>query len=253
MSFLEVFVSPAYHVSKEHLFVCNGVATPEQFFFHGSRRFHSWYCHHWGQMLNSCERRDAVSSSQCPASSVHSAVPPTERFGSQVQQQPQPIGWVCRLLHWLKKCRDVFCLFFLPVTQWVKSWILTFNWAQLTFTQHLRTSSQEWIVLSNGPNTHTHAHARTQSKSFFSFGLLSSENSLTSICCFVVYKNTKIISFPKRAQASSAEPPFKSLSCTQCRQWRERGPVGFKGVTLTIDRFEWKRAQKGRRGRRKRD
>lgn len=36
-------------------------------------------------MLNSCERQDA-------ASSARSAGPPSEHFGSQVPEQPQPIG-----------------------------------------------------------------------------------------------------------------------------------------------------------------
>lgn len=149
MSFLEVFVSPAYRVSKEHLFICNGVATLEDFFL---SRLSTVSLSDIVIMGARC-RTAACSEMQCAVSSIRSADPPAWTLwftGSTAHR----LGLPSALLAQQTRSFRISFFFFLsvwgcfqsgsaPVRQRAKSRILTFNWTQLTFTQHQRTSCQD--------------------------------------------------------------------------------------------------------------
>lgn len=159
MYFLEVFVSPAYRVSKEHLFICNGVATLEDSFLSRLSTVSLVTLSSWRPDAE--QLRAARCSVQCPASAL--LIPPPEHFGSQV---PQPIGWVCRLLYWLNKhgVSGVFCFLWKRVGVF-SAWFCTSQTKSEKSNPHFQLNSTDIHATSKNflsglelmDQTHTHS------------------------------------------------------------------------------------------------
>lgn len=194
MSFLEVFVSSAYRISKEHLIICNGVTTLEDFFLSRLLTVSLVTLSSWRPDAE--QLRAARCSVQCPASAL---IPPPEHFGSQ---NPQPIGWVCRLLYWLNKHGvSGFFFFFFEVCGGVFSLVLHQSDKEQKVESSLSTEPnwhsrniKELPVRArvNGPNTHTQCASSTETPfETHRFSLAFKQNSVLNYS----YSCVNILSF----------------------------------------------------------